>query len=275
MGVDSRLFLVLLPWLSCWWTRRPLPCWEGRRTDAAPGCPPSLCSTPFGTACWGLCGWGLWLVAGCGMGLALGPQLVDAASRPFVGRRQRTCAPWWNSWWSLWWVCGKRTCGYKSRVKNEHPDAITGGLDYSFVPFIIKLQSVFAIQWCHKLSDHSLGLLPLIPPQHPHMGHQPGHCTYCHAAYFPLDVISNPLYSARGQEKREGCGRKDVGDCQRKEDSDKNLDRMIRKSSIAKGKKWDISYYLRYCDITAVASSLLIVVIFHRKPGARLRNESN
>lgn len=69
-----------------------------------------------------------------------------------------------------------------------------------FVPFIVKLKSVLAIQRCDKLPDHSLRLLPLISPQHPHMGHQPGHCAYCHTAHFPLDVVSYLLCSERGQK---------------------------------------------------------------------------
>lgn len=65
------------------------------------------------------------------------------------------------------------------------------------VPFIVKLKGVLAVQRRDQLSDHSLRLLPLISPEHPHMGHQPGHCAYCHTAHFPLDVISDLLYSER------------------------------------------------------------------------------
>lgn len=72
-----------------------------------------------------------------------------------------------------------------------------------FVPFIVKLKSVLAIQRRDKLPDHSLRLLPLISPQHPHMGHQPGHCTYCHTAHFPLDVISYLLCSERGDSTKK------------------------------------------------------------------------
>lgn len=80
-----------------------------------------------------------------------------------------------------------------------------------FVPFIVKLQSVLAIQRGYKLSDHSLGLLPLVPPQHPDMGHQPGHRTDCHTANLSLDVISDLLHSERDdgskkKKRKEGCG---------------------------------------------------------------------
>lgn len=66
------------------------------------------------------------------------------------------------------------------------------------LPFTVKLKGVLAKQRRHKLPDHSLGLLPLISSQHPHVGHQPGHRTYCHAAHFPLDVVSDLLDSKRG-----------------------------------------------------------------------------
>lgn len=74
-----------------------------------------------------------------------------------------------------------------------------------FLPFIVKLKRVLAIQRRDKLPDHSLRLLPLISPQHPHMGHQPGHCTYCHTAHFPLDVISYLLSSEREDGTNKQC----------------------------------------------------------------------
>lgn len=79
----------------------------------------------------------------------------------------------------------------------------------SFVPFIVKLQSVLPIQWGYKLSDHSLGLLPLIPPQHPDVCHQPGHRTDGHTAHLPLDVVSDLLPSERNDSSKKR-GRKDV-----------------------------------------------------------------
>lgn len=64
-----------------------------------------------------------------------------------------------------------------------------------FVPFVVELQSVLAVQWGHKLANHSLRLLPLIPPQHSDVGHQPGHCTDGHTAHLSLDVVSDLLHS--------------------------------------------------------------------------------
>ena len=78
-----------------------------------------------------------------------------------------------------------------------------------FVPFIVKLQGVLPVQWGYKLSDHSLGLLPLVPPQHPDVSHQPGHCTDRHAAHFPLNVVSDLLHSERDDSSKKR-GRKDV-----------------------------------------------------------------
>lgn len=72
------------------------------------------------------------------------------------------------------------------------------------VPFIVKLQSIFSIQWSNKLSNHRLRLLPLIPPQHSHMGHQPRNCADCHAANFSLNVVCDLLHSP------------DTGNCQKK-----------------------------------------------------------
>lgn len=68
-------------------------------------------------------------------------------------------------------------------------------VNHSFVPFIVELQCVFPIQWSHELSDHSLRLLPLIPPQHSDVSHQPGHRTDGHTAHLSLNVVSDFLHS--------------------------------------------------------------------------------
>jgi len=75
-----------------------------------------------------------------------------------------------------------------------------------FVPFIVELQRVLPVQRGHELPDHRLGLIPLVPPQHPDVGHQPGHRADCHTAHFPLDVVSDLLHAGRddGEKKEEG-----------------------------------------------------------------------
>lgn len=76
------------------------------------------------------------------------------------------------------------------------------------VPFVVKLQGVFSIKWSHQLPDHSLRFLPLIPPQHSNVGHQPGHSTNGHTADLSLDVVCDLLQKKRkadtSSEKKRG-----------------------------------------------------------------------
>ena len=80
------------------------------------------------------------------------------------------------------------------------------------VPFIVKLQRVLPIQRSHQLPDHRLRLLPLVSPQHPDVGDQPGHRAYGHTAYLPLNVVSDLLHSDRERDDiRKKRGRKETG----------------------------------------------------------------
>lgn len=72
-----------------------------------------------------------------------------------------------------------------------------------FIPFAVKLQRVFGIERGDKLADHGLRLLPLVPPQHPDVGHQPRHRTDRHTANFALDVVSDLLHSKEDVKKRK------------------------------------------------------------------------
>lgn len=148
-----------------------------------------------------------------------------------------------------------------------------------FVPFIVKLQSVLAIQRGYKLSDHSLGLLPLVPPQHPDMGHQPGHRTDCHTANLSLDVISDLLHSERddGSKKKKKEGRlwlEGCGSLSKKSGFWLKLQsftlRCNMKTWMEKGKNEKLATpYMLQVLYT------LLSVIFHRIHHAHSSNESN
>lgn len=99
------------------------------------------------------------------------------------------------------------------------------------VPFIVKLQSIFSIQWSNKLSNHRLRLLPLIPPQHSHMGHQPRNCADCHAANFSLNVVCDLLHSP------------DTGNCQKKGRMWLEKLDCTQKQALWQKKKW-MNFYI-------------------------------
>lgn len=138
-----------------------------------------------------------------------------------------------------------------------------------FVPFIVKLQSVLPIQWGYKLSDHSLGLLPLIPPQHPDMGHQPGHCTDGHTAHFPLDVVSNFLHSEKN-DKSKKRGRKDT--VRRMPDIDQGG--ILSKTGSFHTAWYENGKMRSHFGTSLQFLSTLLFVNFHRIRHAHLSNES-